>query len=243
MNPQLFENTCFQRINLESSWFFLPYWGNCSFFPIRSQIKNANSASITGKADKILINKNASLWKAQAIWDVKDFNLWRGVFVTEPQKTPQEAWRSLCCFRCDMSWGIWYLGVVMPHTSSCAAAGKKNKKKTEFWWKCKKIPGRFNNMLRYFMFQVFMFHRAAAVFWETQHRFIFFLNACSQIFMRWFLNLLCYCAVVDDCAVIDVPVINKSQEKQEILMNIQKQHQHWLSLTWSCSAGKDECML
>lgn len=68
-----------------------------------------------------------SLWKAQAVWDVKDFNLWRGVSVTEPQKTPQEAWRSLCCFRCDMSWGIWYLSVVMPHTAHVKLQAKKNR--------------------------------------------------------------------------------------------------------------------
>lgn len=48
-----------------------------------------------------------------------------GESVSEPQKTPQEAWRSLCCFRYDMSWGIWYLGVVMPHTAHMQLQAKK----------------------------------------------------------------------------------------------------------------------
>lgn len=66
-----------------------------------------------------------SLWKAQVTWNVKDFNLWRRVSLTELRKTPQEAWRSSCCFRCDMGWGIWYLGVVMPHTAHMQLQAKK----------------------------------------------------------------------------------------------------------------------
>jgi len=168
--------------------------GNCSFFPIWSQIKNANSASLAGKADKILINKNMSLWKAQAVWDVKDFNLWRGVSVTEPQKTPHEAWRSLCCFRCDVRRGIWYLGVVMPHTAHMQLQAKK----TEFWRKCKKIPGRFNNMLRFFCFVCFRclcFTEQLQFSAKTQHRLIFYF--CSTLALKYpWGDSWIYCVIV-----------------------------------------------
>lgn len=189
-----------------------------------------------------------SLWKAQAVWDVKDFNLWRRVYMTEPQKTPQEAWRSFCCFRCDMGWGIWYLSVVMPHTAHMQLQAKK----TEFWWKCKKIPRRYNNMLRFFL--CFLWFRCLCFTEQRQfsERHSTDLSPSFSTFALINIHevilepaLLCsdgwlcgYRCVIDQQITGKARGLDEYSEAVSALPN-----QHWLRLTWSCSAGKDECML
>lgn len=126
-----------------------------------------------------------SFWKAQTTCNVKDFNLWRRVLVTEAQKNTTGSLKELVLLH--MWYGVedlisWCGNATY---SSYAAAGNddgNNKKNWILMEMQEKSPDVSTTCCGFFfMIQVFIFHRAAAVSSEPQHRSVFFfLNECSH---------------------------------------------------------------
>lgn len=185
-----------------------------------------------------------SLWKAQTAWIVKDINLWRRVSVTEPQKNTTGSLKELVLLQ--MWYGLRDLISLCGNAtySSYAVPQAKNRILMEM----QENPQTFQQHQVFLCFGCFYFTQQLQ-FCSLRHSTDLFSSFSTFALINIhevILEPALLCSVGWLCG--DVSLIDKSLEKQKVLMNIQKQHhccpiRHWLRLTWTCSAGKDECML